>query len=293
MIVDEEIAFLIERHIETKLVLDTICSNLEYYNSILLKGSLKFGYRRINTSTTYLGLAALYGNWEVVEGLLRSGVSADGMDIYSYIASLRNMNNYVNVENEKWKQSGSFWAFDSVNKIEPKYWNTMTEVLDPEDRIILLLPWSTPVILALLSENAKCLSLLLEHGAACNLKHHHYAKALSLCENEQMLEELKEHPKANMKDSAANVLITFNEPLARVLYQAGKKPEQTIMDDIKRRANGTYFCFGDTLYEISASPTLWDKYYEKRYDSCLRFYDYILKPKKEDLESECFDRLDF
>ena len=279
MIMDEEIAFLIERKKETRLVLDTLCSNPAYYNSRLLKGDLNFDYRRINTTTTYLGLAALYGNWEVVEGLLNLGVSAEGLDIYSYIASLRNKDNYYNVDNEKWKQTGALWAFDSVNKIDPNYWNTMTEVLDKEERSIFVLPWSTPLILAMLSENAKCLSLLLNYGAACNMKHPHYAKALSLCENEQILEELKNHPKANMKESVANVLISFNEPLARILYQAGKKPDQTMIGDLKRRANGTYDVhFGDSLYDISASPELWDKYYEKRYDSCLRFYDYILKP---------------
>jgi len=259
-----DIVNMIKKHEKSEEIIKIITSDFEYYNSLLLDGELTVNCKKIKTRTTFLGLAALYGNTELLYGLLKAGVPADGLDLFLYRRSLYEPGNYRLLSPQKTK-------YLVINQ-STICWSTLTEVVNSYDEPIESIPWSTPVILAILSENADCLKLLLEFNANCDLRHFIFADALSLCEDEAVMNVLLQFPAVHIMDTTADVLTVFNLKLAKFLYDLGIRPDNTIINKIKDRYKILNTGFFDD-YNINASSKLWDDYYRIRAEECIKFYE--------------------
>jgi len=137
---------------------------------------------------------------------------------------------------------------------------------------VISIPWSTPVLLAILAENAEGLKLLLEHGATCDLRYPYYAKALSLCEDKAVMDVLLRYSESQMRETTADPLIIFNLPLAKYLFNLGIRPDKNIIRKIINRNKVATNSFFETQYEITASSKGWEDFYRKRADACIDFY---------------------
>lgn len=262
-----EIADCIKNHDRTDEIINVITSDFEYYNSLLLDGELTINYKKIKTRTTFLGLAAMYSNNEVLHGLLKKGVPADGLDIFLYKASMKEDSNYRPLDYIKDQHI-------YIDK-EKKYWSTRTEVVNTFDEYILFIPWSTPLILAILAENAEGLKLLLEYGATCDLRTFYFANALSLCENEEVMNVLLDYPDTHIHDTTANILIVFNLTLAKFLHKIGVEPEANIISNLVNRMKNPVNTAFFNEHNINASSKLWEDYYLARAEACMEFYKSI------------------
>lgn len=260
----DDLANMIKCHENTKEIIKVITSDFDYYNSLLLDGELTINHNKIKTRTTFLGLAALYKNNEVLYGLLKNGVPADGLDLFLYRYSLFEVSNYHNPNLQR--------PLAITANQHKKCWSTTTEIVNSCDEYIFYVPWSTPVILAILSENSEGLMILLDHGATCDLRHNFYADSLSLCENEEVMKVLLNHPETHLKETTARILIVFNVTLAKFLYNLGIKPDENIIARIKSRytvqPNNGFFA----EYNIDARSKLWEDFYQKRAEECIKFY---------------------
>lgn len=267
----DEIRQSIISHRDTQQVTDTILSDPGYYNSLLVEDELYIKYKLVRTRTTLIGLAALHDNDEVMGALLEAQVPADGLDMLLLQRSLREEHNYQSLDEKVYCHVvGGFGIFQSANE---NYWSTNTCVFDREERLMLRMPWSTPILLALLAESEGCLSLLLKYAALCDFRHPFFAGALELCENESMLLQLSKVDKLHLKETIADCLTAFNEPLAKMLFQLGKKPKPSIITDILMRMEGfTDICFGGFQYEMNKDSLMWKQYFEQRANACLNFY---------------------
>lgn len=254
----------IKNHENTEEIIKTISSDFEYYNSLLSYCELTINQKKIVTGTTFLGLAALYADNELIKGLLKLGVPADGFDIFLYRRSLFEVSNY-RLPDWQGVQYMPFYQNDDC-------WSTITRVFNSCGELLISIPWSTPVILAILSENAEGLQLLLEHGACCDLRYNFFADALSLCEDEALMNTLQRFRYTHIKETTADVLTVFNVTLAKFLYKLGIKPDDNIIHSIKMKyISSSNMCFpGD--YYIDANSKLWEDYYQQRADECIEFY---------------------
>lgn len=259
-----EIVDMIKKRDNTEEIIKIITSDFKYYNSLLLDGKLTVGHNTIETRTTFLGLAALYGNTDLVYGLLKEGVPADGLDFFLYRSSLYEDSNYRAI----YRPNAPYYFLNQGYK----YWSTITEIINIGDEFIKYIPWSTPVILAILSENAQCLKLLLDHGATCDLRFSFYADALSFCENEDVMKVLLEHPDTHFRENKADILIVFNLPLAKFLYNSGIAPEDNIVEKIKERFSLPPYTGFFVDYRITPTSKLWKDLYRKRAEELMEFY---------------------
>ena len=121
----DDLANMIKCHEYTKEIIKVITSDFDYYNSLLLDGELTINHNKIKTRTTFLGLAALYKNNEVLYGLLKNGVPADGLDLFLYRYSLFEESNYHNPNLQR-------PLAISANQ-QKKCWSTTTEIVNSCD----------------------------------------------------------------------------------------------------------------------------------------------------------------
>lgn len=272
----DHITTSIINHSNTNEIVKSILSDPDYYNSLLVDDELYIGYKVIRTRTTLIGLASLHDNQRVLQALLMVAVPADGLDIELYRKSIQIDYNYRKLNPKVLPHV--IWSFGNNSVADEEYWSCYTSVYDMEGEIMMHIPWSTPIILAMLAESESCTAILLNNQASCDFKHPYYAKTLELCENERILIEISQHKRTHMRDTVADVLTAFNKPLAHTLYMIGRKPSPSIITDIIERAEGfvNISFFGGIQYKINQESPMWDKYFKKRAEACLSFYESIL-----------------
>lgn len=269
---NEDIKQTIICHGNTQQVIDVILSDPDYYNSLMVEDELLIDYKQLRTRTTWIGLAALHDNDAVLGALLKAGVPADGLDMVLFERSLKEEHNYQSLNPKVLNHVvGGCWTFRP--EVSNQYWSSYTCVYDREEELMLKLPWSTPFLLALLAGSHDSLSLLLQYDMFCDFRHPYYAKALELCENRSILLALSKVDRFHLKETTAECLTAFNEPLADILFQIGKKPKLSIITDLIMRIEGfANIGFGDNAYVINKESMMWRHYYKHRAMACLDFY---------------------